>query len=87
MHCVDAETGEGHWVHQVGRGLWSSCLGADGRVYVGARHGTFSILAAAKEKNELFATRFPDQIHGTPTAANGVLYVATLSRLYAIKAS
>lgn len=86
VHCVDAETGEGHWVHQVGRGLWSSCLGADGRVYVGARNGTFSILAAAKEKNELFATRFPDQIHGTPTAANGVLYVATLSRLYAIKA-
>ena len=85
VHCVDAETGEGYWVHQVGRSIWSSVLGAEGRIYVGARNGDFAILAAEKEKKELFSTRFPDEIHGTPTAANGVLYIPTLSRLYAIK--
>ncbi|NLO33545.1 MAG: PQQ-binding-like beta-propeller repeat protein [Candidatus Hydrogenedentes bacterium] len=85
VHCVDAETGEAHWEHQLGRSIWGSCLGAEGRIYVGARNGSFAILAADKTKEELFSTRFPDQIHGTPTAANGVLYVPTLSRLYAIK--
>ncbi len=87
LHCVDAETGKGYWVHQTGRSLWSSALGADGRVYAGARNGDFTIVSADKEERELFATRFPDAIHGTPTAANGVLYVSTLSRLYAIGAT
>ncbi len=86
VHCVDAETGECHWTHQVGRSIWGSTLGAEGRIYVGARHGEFAIMAAEKDKEVLFSTRFPDEITGTPTAANGVLYVATLSRLYAIKA-
>lgn len=85
VHCVDAETGEGYWIHKVGRSIWSSCLAAEGRIYVGARNGSFTILEAAKTDNELFSVRFPDQIHGTPTAANGILYVPTLSRLYAIK--
>ncbi|OQC08965.1 MAG: outer membrane biogenesis protein BamB [Candidatus Hydrogenedentes bacterium ADurb.Bin101] len=85
VHCVDAETGEAYWVHKVGRSIWSSALGADHCIYVGARNGDFAILAATKQKQVLFSTRFPDAIHGTPTAANGVLYVSTLSRLYAIK--
>lgn len=87
LHCVDAETGEGLWTHHVGRSIWGSVLGADGKVYIGARNGAFAILQAAREKQVLFETRFPDEINGTPTAANGVLYVATLSRLYAIKSN
>jgi len=84
VYCVDAETGQEYWTHQVGRSIWSSALGADGRIYVGARNGSFSILAADKVKTEIFNTRFPEEIHGTPTAANGVLYVPTLSKLYAL---
>jgi outer membrane protein assembly factor BamB len=69
----------------VGNAIWGSPLAADGKVYVGARNGAFIVLAADKTKNVLFATKFDDEIDGTPTAANGVLYVPTLSRLYAIK--
>lgn len=86
VHCVDAETGEGYWSHRVGRTIWGSALGAEGRIYVGARCGQFAVIAAEKEKDVLFSTRFPDEINGTPTIANGTLYVATLSKLYAIKA-
>ena len=43
------------------------------------------VLAADKTKNLLFTTKFPEEIDGTPTAANGVLYVGTLSHLYAVK--
>lgn len=85
VHCVDAETGEPAWKHRVGSSIWGSALGAEGRIYVAARCGTFAIIEASKELNVLFTTRFPEEITGTPTAANGVLYVATLNRLYAIK--
>ncbi len=85
VHCVDAETGELYWKHRAGRSVWGSALGAEDRIYVGARCGTFSVIAADKSLDVLFTTRFPDEITGTPTAANGVLYVATLSRLYALQ--
>ncbi len=85
LHCVDAETGQAHWTHDVGNAVWGSPLVADGKAYVGARNGAFNIFAADKVKNLVFTTTFDDEISGTPTAANGVLYVATLSRLYAIR--
>ena len=85
LHCVDAESGQPYWTHDVGNAIWGSPLAADGKVYVGARNGAFVVLAADKTKNILFTTKFDDEIDGTPTAANGVLFVPTLSRLYAIK--
>lgn len=87
VHCVDAETGEGYWKHRVGSSIWGSTLGAEDRIYVAARCGTFAIIEAQKEFNMVFTTRFPEEITGTPTAANGVLYVATLNRLYAIEST
>jgi len=85
LHCVDADTGEAYWTHDVGNSIWGSALAAEGRIYVGARDGNFMIFAADKTKNLLFTTKFDGEINGTPTAANGVLYVPTLNRLYAIK--
>jgi len=85
LHCVDADTGQPYWTHDVGNSIWGSPLAAEGRIYVGARDGNFAIFAAEKTKSLLFATKFDDEIDSTPTAANGTLYVSTLSRLYAIK--
>jgi outer membrane protein assembly factor BamB len=85
LHCVDAETGQGYWTHEVGNEIWGSPLVADGKVYIGARNGAFVILAADKTRNLLAAIQFEDEIAATPAAANGVLYVSTLKRLYAVK--
>lgn len=85
IHCVDANTGEGCWTHKFGRKIWGSALVADGKVYAAGRNGNFVIFEASREKKILFETRFPDEINGTPTAANGTLYVATLKTLYALK--
>jgi outer membrane protein assembly factor BamB len=85
VHCVDADSGQAYWTHDVGNKIWGSPLAADGKVYVGASNGAFAVFAADKAKNVLFATKFDDEINGTPTVANGVLYIPTLSRLYAIK--
>ncbi len=84
VHCVDAETGKGVWTHKAGGEIWGSTLVADGKVYVGTRRGELCILAAGREKKLLAAIKLDSPIHGTPVAANGVLYVATMRRLYAL---
>jgi outer membrane protein assembly factor BamB len=85
VHCVDAESGAACWTHAMGKSIWGSTLAADGKIYVGAHNGAFAIFAADKVKNLLFSTQFDDEINATPTVANGVLYIPTLSHLYAIK--
>ncbi|OPZ19635.1 MAG: Serine/threonine-protein kinase AfsK [candidate division BRC1 bacterium ADurb.BinA364] len=84
LHCLDAETGTPYWTHPLNKDVWGSTLAADGKVYVGTRGGDFWIFAAQREKRVLFSTKFKDPIPTTPVAANGVLYVATMKRLYAI---
>ena len=53
-------------------------------VYIGDTTGTLSILAAAREKKIINKIKFDAGICQTPIVANGVMYVATDQRLYAI---
>lgn len=85
LHCVDAKTGRACWTHELDRDIWSSALVADGKVYVGTRGGRLWGFAAGREKKLLETIKLDAPIHGTPVAANGTLYVPTLSRLYAVK--
>jgi outer membrane protein assembly factor BamB len=85
VHCVDADTGQACWTHETVGGAWGSPLVADGKVYVGTQRGDFWIFRAGREKDVLHETQFDDPINGSPVAANGVLYVATMSRLYALR--
>ena len=85
VHCVDAATGTPHWTHKAVGEFWASPLVADGKVYVGTRRGQFVILAATREKRLLAKVDLDEPVHGTATAANGVLYVPTMSRLYAVR--
>lgn len=85
VHCVDAQTGRPCWVHDVRGETWASTLVADGKVYVGTRKGDFWVLAAGREKRVLSSVRLEDAIYSTTVAANGTLYVATMTRLYALQ--
>jgi hypothetical protein len=84
VHCVDAATGKPFWTHGCNGLFWASPYVADGKVYIGSRAGDFWVFAAAREKRVLFETKFPTKISATVTAANGVLYIATMTHLYAI---
>jgi len=83
--CVDATTGQPYWRHEVDGEIWASPLVADGKLYVGTRRGKVWVLAAGKEKRVLAEIDLGDPISATATAANGRLYVATQSRLYALE--
>lgn len=85
VQCVDAQTGRPCWVHDARGSIWASTLVADGKVYVGTRRGDFWVLAAGREKRVVSSVRLDDAVISTAVAANGVLYVGTMSRLYAVK--
>jgi outer membrane protein assembly factor BamB len=84
VHCLDAETGELYWTHDMKAHMWGSTLLADGKVYVGDEDGDFVVLAATKEKKVLSETNLSAPIYSTPIVANGVIYVQTNMHLYAL---
>ena len=86
MHCVDAATGKPVWTHDIKGDSWASPYVADGKVYLGTRAGNFYVWAASREKQVLMEAELKTPISATATAANGVLYVATMQNLYAIQA-
>ena len=87
VHCVDAETGKPYWTHDTKGEIWASTLVANGKVYIGTRQREFLVLAASKDKRIISSIELDSPINGTPVAANGVLYVTTMKKLYALKKS
>jgi outer membrane protein assembly factor BamB len=84
IHCVDGATGKPFWKHACQGQFWASPFVADGKVYAGTRSGDFWVFAADKEKRVLLETKLSSKISATVTAANGTLYIATMTHLYAI---
>ncbi|MFK7790240.1 MAG: PQQ-binding-like beta-propeller repeat protein [Phycisphaeraceae bacterium] len=84
LFCLDAKTGEKKWQHDTLGHIWSSTLVADGKVFLGNEDGILTILKAGPEKELLAEVEFAAPIYSSAIAANGVLYVATQSHLYAI---
>jgi len=86
LHCLDAKTGEHHWKHETFSRIWGSTLVADGKVFLPTEDGEVHVLATGTEKKELGIYEFDAPIYSSPIVANDVLYIATMTHLYAIKA-
>ncbi len=84
LRCVNAKTGREYWRHETGAEFWASPFIADGRVYAGTRRGDFWIFEAGKEKKLFFQTHLGSPVSSTVQAANGTLYVATMTDLIAV---
>ena len=85
LHCVDAENGKPYWKHKLKMDSWSSALVADKKVYVGSRGSDFWIMEEGKTLKVLDSIKLDGPTLSTPVAANGIMYVSTMNRLYAIK--
>ena len=84
LHCLDAETGKVYWTHDMKAHMWGSTLVADGKVYAGDEDGDFVVLAATKEKKVLSETNMGAPVYSTPVVANGNIYIASNTHLYAL---
>jgi outer membrane protein assembly factor BamB len=82
--CLDAETGKEYWVHDLKAHMWGSSFAADGKVYVGDESGIWSVFAASKEKKIMSQVTLDSPIYATTIYANGTMYVACQTHLYAI---
>ncbi|NQU51304.1 MAG: PQQ-binding-like beta-propeller repeat protein [Bacteroidetes bacterium] len=85
LHCIDVENGNSYWKHKLRQDSWSSALVADNKIYVGSRGSDFWILDEGKKLKVLDSKKLDSPIHSTPVAANGVLYISTMNKLYALK--
>jgi outer membrane protein assembly factor BamB len=85
VYCLDPETGKLYWQFKSGSHIWGSTLAADGKVYFGNEDGEAIVLAADKTLKELSKTNVGQSIFGSPIVANGVMYVATETHLFAIQ--
>jgi outer membrane protein assembly factor BamB len=84
LHCLDAVTGNRIWVYDLATELHGSPYLVDGRVYVGSGDGEVVVFGHTRAARIHATIDMDEEIHTTPVAANGTLYVATRSKLYAI---
>lgn len=84
VHCLDANTGAVLWRHDTGSPSWSSPYWVDNKVYFGNDDGTVTIFAHGKTKKILGTIEVPGRVRATTVAANGILYVMSENKLYAI---
>ncbi len=85
LHCFDAETGELYWQHELGAGVWcASPVVANGKVYISTERSRFWVFKAGREKQVLSESRVRS-IAITPVVQDGVFYLPTQNRLFALK--
>ncbi len=85
LYALDPETGKEIWKHDVFAAIWGSPFVADGKVYLGDEDGDVVVLEASKTKKVLGEWNVGNAVYTTPVAEDGVLYVASRSRLFALK--
>jgi outer membrane protein assembly factor BamB len=85
LHCLDARTGKKYWEHDFKSTIWGSPLWVDGKVYIGDQDGDVFIFNAGKQLKVSEPIEMGESMESTPVVANGVLYVLTKTKLYAIK--
>ena len=85
LYALDAKTGKLHWKHDAFAAIWGSPFVADGRVYLGDEDGDVAVLAAGKEKKVLGEINMGTAVLSTPVAKDGVLYVMSRNKLFALK--
>jgi len=83
VYCLNADTGELYWTHDMKAHMWGSTMVADGKVYVGDEDGDVVVLAADKTKKVISETNLGAPVYSTPVVANGVVYISCNTHLYA----
>jgi outer membrane protein assembly factor BamB len=84
LYALDAQTGEHFWTYDAFAAVWGSAFVADGKVYLGDEDGDIAILTHGKELEVLDEINMGAAVYTTPVAEDGVLYIASRNRLWAI---
>jgi len=85
LHCFDPDTGEHYWQHELEAGVWhASPVVVNGKVYISTERSILWVLKAGRVKQVLSRSRLRSP-GITPVVHNGVFYLPTQKRLFALK--
>jgi outer membrane protein assembly factor BamB len=85
LHCFDADSGELYWQHELGAGVWcASPVVVGDKVYISTERMRFWVFNAGRRKQVLSESRVRSMAI-TPTVQDGVFYLPTQNRLFALK--
>ena len=84
LHCLDANTGQVYWTHDVLAAVWGSPFVVDGKVYLADEDGDVVVLQQGKEKKLLAEMNMGSAVYGTPVPAHGTLFLNNRNELYAL---
>ncbi|MGE3844724.1 MAG: PQQ-binding-like beta-propeller repeat protein [Vicinamibacterales bacterium] len=84
LHCIDANTGQEYWVHDVLAAVWGSPMVIDGKVYLGDEDGDVVVLQHGKEMKVLHEMNMGSAVYATPVPANGTLFLNNRTKLFAL---
>jgi outer membrane protein assembly factor BamB len=84
LHCLDANTGQAYWTHDVLAAVWASPFAVDGKVYLADEDGDVVVLEQGKTKKVLAEMNMGSAVYGTPVPANGALFLNNRNELYAL---
>jgi outer membrane protein assembly factor BamB len=84
LHCLDARTGKHYWEHDLKAEIYGSPYCVDGKIYIGNSDSDVCIFSAAKQEKQIAQIEMGEMIQSTPASANGVLFILSKSKLYAI---
>ncbi len=87
FHCLDAKTGEVHWVHDLFAAIWGSPMIIDGKVYLGDEDGDVIVVEHNKELKIVSEMNMGSSVYTTPVPANGALFIVTRNQLFALAES
>jgi outer membrane protein assembly factor BamB len=84
LHCLDAKTGQKVWEHDFRAYIYGSPLWVDGKVYLCIDDASVYVFKHGRKEEKLAVMDMGETLMSTPVVANGVLYIATKTRVYAI---
>ncbi len=84
LYALDASNGEVLWKHETGAHIWGSPYVAGKHVLIGDEDGMLTILKAGKKYKPVTTIELSSPIYATPVLANGTLYIASQTHLYAV---
>ena len=100
LHCLDASTGDVHWVYDLLASCWSTPLICGERIFVPDEDGDLAVFALSSRfadslelegnddagvEEDVLTTWMDSSVYSTPVAANGVLYITSRNLLFAIQ--
>jgi len=87
LHVFDAATGEVLWTYDMEAAMWGSPLVADGKVYLCNEEGAVVIFEVSRQFKKLGECSLGSASYCSPIFANGVLYVTSRAKLFAIQST